>query len=369
MTIATNRTCVRLLAAALALLLATIAASAADARATASSRHAHAHAPRVDRHVARDASTAPMRLFAPTSVWNRPLASNAAVDPASPALVSALVAEVAAESTARIGPWISTASYSTPLYVVGPQQPTVTVALDDPTLPWRAGLQAAFQAVPIPPNARPAAGTDAHLTVYQPSTDRLWELWLARKSADGWHAAWGGAIEHVSTSRGVYDASSWPGAASNWGASASSLPVAAGMMTIEELRAGTIDHALAMAVPSARAGVYALPAQRTDGRNTDPLSLPEGARLRLDPKLDVRALHLPPMAEQMALAAQRYGIVVRDQTHHAIGFYSEDPTPTGVDPYGGAGGLFGGRYPSDLLARFPWRSLRVLKMDLRPASP
>ncbi|HMJ01562.1 MAG TPA: hypothetical protein VK506_01400, partial [Conexibacter sp.] len=114
-------------------------------------------------------------------------------------------------------------------------------------------------------------------------------------------------------------------------------------------------------------GVYSLPAQRTDGRNPDPTSLPEGARLRLDPALDVRALRLPRLTEQMALAAQRYGIVVRDESHHAIGFYAEDPTPTGTSPYYGVDGFYGGRFPSDLLARFPWRSLRVLRMDLRPA--
>jgi hypothetical protein len=307
------------------------------------------------------------RLFAPTSVWNRALPDDAPLDPSSPQLVAALAAEAARETSAVTGPWISTTSYSTPFYVVGPQQPTVKVALDDPTASWRVNLQAALGAVPIPPDALPARGTDAQLTVYQPATDRLWELWQARKLADGWHAAWGGAIEHVSSSPGHFELASWPGATPNWGATASSLPLMAGTMTIAELTAGTIQHALAMEVPYARGGVYAWPAQRTDGRNADPTSLPEGARLRLDPKLDVRALRLPPLTQQMALAAQRYGIVVRDQSTHAIGFYAEDPTPTGTNPYrpGQPGGLFNGRYPSELLARFPWRSLRVLRMDLR----
>jgi hypothetical protein len=327
---------------------------------------AHAKKPRVRGHAAELVP----RLFAPTSVWNRALASDAAIDPRSPQLVAALAAEAAREMRAGTGPWISTTSYSTPFYVVGPRQPTVRVALDDPTAHWRVGLQAALHAVPIPPGARPARGTDAQLTVYQPSTDRLWEFWKLRREADGWHAAWGGAIEHVSTSPGYYTATSWPGSAPHWGATASSLPLIAGTMTIAELSEGVIPHALAMEVPFARASVHTWPAQRTDGRNPDPLSLPEGARLRLDPSLDVRALKLPRLTEQMALAAQRYGIVARDQSTHAIGFYAEDPTPTGTNPYrpGVRGGFFGGRYPSDLLARFPWRSLRVLRMELRPGS-
>lgn len=327
---------------------------------------AHAKKPRVHGHAAELAP----RLFAPTSVWNRALPSDAAIDPRSAQLVAALAAEAAREARALTGPWISTTSYSTPFYVVGPQQPTVRVALDDPTAGWRVGLQAALHAVPIPPGAWPARGTDAQLTVYQPSTDRLWEFWKLRREVDGWHAAWGGAIEHVSTSPGYYTATSWPGSAPHWGATASSLPLIAGTMTIAELSEGVIPHALAMEVPFARASVHTWPAQRTDGRNPDPLSLPEGARLRLDPSLDVRALRLPRLTEQMALAAQRYGIVVRDQSTHAIGFYAEDPTPTGTNPYrpGVQGGFFGGRYPSDLLARFPWRSLRVLRMELRAGS-
>jgi hypothetical protein len=333
-------------------------------------RARHPHERALGHRSARSA-TAPIRLFAPTSIWNQSLPADAAIDPASATLVSALTAEVAREQVALTGPWINTSNYSTPIYVVGPSQPPVRVTLDDPTAAWRLSLQAAFQTVPIPANAVPAVGTDAQMTIYQPATNRMWEFWRARKSADGWHAAWGGAIDHVSQSPGYYNAASWIGSATNWGASASSLPLVGGTMTIADLQSGSIDHALAMQVPFARAGAYALPAQRTDGLGADASNLPEGAHLRLDPNLDVRALHLPHMTEMMALAAQRYGIVVRDQSHHAIGFYGEDPTPTGSDPYRGAAGFYGNKWPADMLKRFPWGSLRVLKMDLQqvPAPP
>jgi hypothetical protein len=315
------------------------------------------------RVVAKRASVAP-RLFAPTSVWNQPVAAGAPLDPQSPALVAALAAEAKREADKMTGPGIATTSYSTPIYVAGPTQPSVSVALDDPTAAWRVTLQGALQAVPIPANAQAAAGTDAQLTVYQPSTDRLWELFKARKLADGWHAAWGGAIDHVSQSPGYYTTGSWAGAGSWWGASATSLPLAAGTMTLADLRSGTIDHALAMEVPFARKGVYSWPAQRSDGLGADLTNLPEGAHLRLDPKLDVRALHLPPLTQAMALAAQRYGMIVRDQTGQGVGFYGEDPTPTGADPYHGKTGFFGGLWPFQLFAHFPWSSLQVLRMDL-----
>ena len=84
-----------------------------------------------------------------------------------------------------------------------------------------------------------------------------------------------------------------------------------------------------------RAGVFAWPAQRTDGTNVDPSSIPEGAQLRLDPKLDIPALHLPPITQMMALAAQRYGIVVTNRTNSVIGFYAEDPNENGTADYSG----------------------------------
>ena len=52
----------------------------------------------------------------------------------------------------------------------------------------------------------------------------------------------------------------------------------------------------------------------------------------------------------MAEAAQRYGIIVRDKTLHAIGFYAEDPSPLGTNPYTR---LFDGKSPSELLAELP----------------
>ena len=90
------------------------------------------------------------------------------------------------------------------------------------------------------------------------------------------------------------------------------------------------------------------------------MAIPEGTIFRLDPKLDLKSLHLPRLVEMMAEAAQRYGIIVRDKTLHAIGFYAEDPTPLGTNPYTR---LFDGKSPSELLASFPWKYLQVVKIE------
>ncbi|MGZ4178090.1 MAG: hypothetical protein ACXVUX_17910 [Solirubrobacteraceae bacterium] len=304
-------------------------------------------------------------LFAPTSFWNTRLPATTPVDPNSTALVQALAAEAQRETQARIGPWIATTNSSTPLYRVGRGQPGVRVQLDAGGTSGEASLQRAFAAVPIPRDARPAPGQDRHMTVWQPSTDRLWEFWQTRHAADGWHASWGGAIRHVSQSPGYYTASAWPGSRRNWGATATSLPVIGGTMTIDELERGSIQHALAVALPAPRSATFAWPAQRTDGTGGD-TALPEGARLRLDPQVDVHSLGLPRVAEMIALAAQRYGMVVRDQTHKGISLFAEDPGGQQPDPYDR---LFAHQTPLELLAKFPWDRLQVLRMHLCTTAP
>jgi hypothetical protein len=318
---------------------------------------------------ATEATTAPFRpcphfrFFAPTSFWNRPAPRDGAIDRRSSAAIAALDAEVASEQDDQSGPWINTDSYSVPVLRVPRRTPTVRVRLASPyAVP---ALRRAFAAVPLPAGARPAAGSDAHLVVWQPSRDRLWEFWRLRRRPGGWRASWGGAIAHVSSDRGAYDRSAWPGATPLWGASASSLSIAGGLITLQDLERGWINHALAISLPAVRAGVYALPARRTDGVDRDPAALPEGAHLRLRPGLDLNRLSLPPLTRMIAEAAQRYGFYVRDRAR-TVCFYAQAPLRAARDPYAGPSGYFEGQTPAALLAAFPWSDLRLLPMRLRP---
>jgi hypothetical protein len=298
-------------------------------------------------------------LFSADSVWN---SADVAQQPlGDQQLAQDLTQEAESELKQGIGPWIQTNTDSTPVYVVGPTQRCVTVHLGV-TQAYGTTLSKAFARVPLPADAHPAAGSDEHLTLIQPSTDSLWEFWEMHKQGDEWHAAWGGAMHDVSLNPGYYTTSSWPGAQTNWGASATSLPVVAGTMTVGELESGHINHALALTIPNARKDVFALPAERTDGTLSATDAIPEGTRFRLDPKLDIASLHLPPVVEMMAVAAQRYGIIVRDKSLHAIGFYAEDPSPLGANPYTR---LFDGKSPSELLQSFPWTHLQVVKSTVK----
>jgi hypothetical protein len=304
----------------------------------------------------------PFRFYASSSFWNRGFRYREPLDPNSGPIVKAFHALIDTELEEKDGPSINTTEYSVPIYRVPLSQPTVKVTLDAANAP---ALQAAWEEVPVPPKAKPAEGTDGRLVVWQPGTDRLWEFWRARHREDGWHAEWGGATRNVTTASGVPDPESWPGAQPWWGASGCSMGVVGGLITFEDLEAGVINHALQIAIPNVRAGVYAEPALRTDGRTEDPLALPEGAHLRLDPNLGLAALDLPPFTLMLARAARRYGIFVINGSQD-VSFQAQDPTPTGTNPYRGEDGYFEGSYARKLLSRFPWGHLQLMKMDLHP---
>jgi hypothetical protein len=306
---------------------------------------------------------APFRFFSRSSVWNRPVPAKARLDPNSAAIIGALNAEIAAGKACGCRPKVNieTTKYSVPVYTVGASQPDVPVALPSDAAP---ALRAAFRAVPLPPDATPAAGTDRFLVLWQPSRNRLWEFWRLNEPGGERSATYGGAMQRVSSNIGVYGPGAWPGATTHWGASSCSMTMVGGLVTLEDLARGKIEHALMISVANPRAGVYSLPARRTDGTSPSPTALPEGAHLRLDPTLRIATLRLPRLTRMLAEAAQRYGIFVCLRGAN-IGFYAQDPTPTGTNPYVGPTGYFEGQKPEQLMGTFPWSRLQLLKMQLR----
>jgi hypothetical protein len=285
------------------------------------------------------------KWFSATSVWRAPLPEQTPVANDSATLVASLGNQVFNGGT----PWINSSSYSTPIYTVPLGQPDVSVTLTEPNLT----LQQALDRVPLPAGAQPAAGTDMHLVVWQPSTDTMWEFWkLQRSSTGGWTAGWGGVINDLSANPGYYT-----GADALWGATATSLPLLGGLITIDDLERGQIDHALAMAVPDTAYEAYIWPAERTDGIDTAAGAIPEGTRFRIPAGVDLHSLNLPPVTLELAEAAQRYGIIVRD-TAANVAFYAEDPTPTGSNPYAGFWGA--SKWPSTIMKAFPWSLLQVV---------
>lgn len=303
--------------------------------------------------------------FAPDSVWNLPLRSDAPLNPNSTAYVSALQTSVSTN-----GAWVNSYGCGVPEYWADPNTPTASVTLNHPSYE-DPGLIRAWSAVPIPASAAPANCSDADFAVLQQQSNgaiKEWEFWKASKSASGtWAAEWGGVINNVLTDRGVASSLQWTDptgptwasrqSSTDWNVTASSVSMIAGAITDSDLASRQIDHALAIAVPEAAAGNWMWPAERTDGASTAPYALPEGAHLRLNPSLNIASLHLSPLVAILAQAAQTYGIVVRDQTYSSNAFVAEQPPAGQTSP---VYGLLGGLSLSKALAAFPWSQLQLL---------
>ena len=300
--------------------------------------------------------TEPLRLFSAASIFNEQL-------PASPPLASnsaAVVSDFMQQVTKYQGHVvINTTEWSTPVYVVPAGAPAVAMIGKSSICPRPegvfAGFQAQIEAVPLPANAVPAAGTDKEIVVWQPSTGHLWELWRVLAESGHWTACWGGEIANAATSDGIFPAP--------FGAGASGLSLLGGQIHLEDLERGSINHALEILMPDTAAGTFLAPANRTDGASNASDAIPEGTRLRLSPTLNLSSLHLSAAGLEIATAIQRYGIIVGD-TAGSVALSAQDPTPLiregSANPYAK---LLPNPY--DTLDAIPWNKLEVVSSTYR----
>jgi CubicO group peptidase (beta-lactamase class C family) len=298
--------------------------------------------------------------FKPDSFWYTPIAKNVALHPNSKALVAAFIRQKALGNKGKdniVG--INTESFASPVYVADANTPKIKVHVDRcPEMNGADfdGLQKQFNAVPMPAAAQPACGDDSEMTIYQRSSDTLWEFWRARKTANGeWHACWGGKMTGVSNWSGI-----WP---QRFGATATGLPFAGGQITPEELRASEIKHVMGIALVQADKR-YCWPAHWSDGKGCDcEPCIPEGARFRLDPDVCVDQLNMHPVGKMIAKAAQKYGFVVWDVAG-TTSLRAKNPksyTQIGLqDPYKQ---LLQGDEQYTALNGFPWDKLQFLPFE------
>jgi hypothetical protein len=109
--------------------------------------------------------------FANTFV-NTPLAPNAPLDPNSAAIVAELVHNTPS------GWVVNVSNYAVPIYVVDETVPTVQIR--GPASHFLVPVEWQLSAVPLPGSFEPAEGSDKSAIIYRPSTNELWELWLAQ---------------------------------------------------------------------------------------------------------------------------------------------------------------------------------------------
>jgi hypothetical protein len=202
--------------------------------------------------------------------------------------------------------------------------------------------------VPIPDGARPHSGSDGAMVVVDPAGATVYEFWQARPGESGWSASFG-AINDLW-------GSGWGGSSTGSGASR-----LGGVIRLAEIDRGEIPHALALQTSNACPDAFRAPAVKTDGNSRRGDCIPEGARVQLDPTLDLSTLGLPPGQLAVAAAMQRYGGYIVDIGGAPLSVSFElAPDAAGDSPgsvYTRAGFL--GDY--DHLAGVPWERLRVLR--------
>lgn len=306
----------------------------------------------------RALGTAPVP-FGPTSAF-RTRVDRAPLDPNSAAIVAHLNRQV-------VNNWNGVAAfnayyYNASFYRVPAGQPRIDVGYHNcqKKKSFPRGLHdgsSHFKSVPVPPHAVPAKASDSSMTIYDPATDQLWEFWKMRKNAKSgrWEACWGGRIDNVSKSEGIFERP--------YGAIATGMAMAGGMISVDEVRRGRIDHTMYLAViHSQRYPRVSWPANRGDGNSSSPNAVKQGQRLRLDPNLDLSKYKLSPVGLMVAKAAQTYGFVVSD-TSGAVAVITEsgqrEQAITGVDPWKKI--LNQSSY--DVLRNFPWDKLQAIAVD------
>jgi hypothetical protein len=274
------------------------------------------------------------RPFRDSSAFNRPIPSSPVIDPRSRSIVSYLSSGTS-PAVANIG------AYGVPVFDASASTPRATVTC------WEDWGTCALErtSVPIPTRARPSSGSDGAMVVIDWSARKVYEFYRARRvSPTQWTTAWGGVV--------AFDGAGTPGQAVGSGISR-----LAGVVRGFEMLDHAIPHALVFSTDNACRSGPRYPASKSDGHSTRDDCIPEGARIQLDPAIDVNRIPGITRAERtIARALQRYGAYAIDNGGAKMAFIFEVPEG-GTNPYCEVG--LCRDYQS--LSHIPWSRLRVLR--------
>jgi hypothetical protein len=214
--------------------------------------------------------------------FNRDI-SRAPVDPRSDAYVRSI------GLSARLHPDFASRNYGIPFRIVSRTQKRIPIRFTD------YGDESEKGPYPIPLTAPVEGGSDRHVLVLQQGTCRLYELFGARRSGNGWSAS-NGAVFNLRT--GAPRPKGWTSA------DAAGLPILPGLA-----RLGTITHALRVTVPRTQKA-YVSPARHFASSDTDPDLPPMGLRLRL--RASYALGRFRGQSRVILRALKRYGMIVAD---------------------------------------------------------
>ena len=256
--------------------------------------------------------------FDASSPWNTPLGTGAQY--ATPTCDT----QVRAEASNTLLPWINAERFGVPVFTASSTDPEKPVHKSDrPDLPIPNGPEVGRMR--IPSGAAPDPGSDRTLVVQQPSTPTVRnpsdETWLTYNNL-----TWVNVGHYVRVDlRG-----------SGWGSGirAARASIMGGLIRTWELQAGSIKHALAMALtPQRMDRRWVAPASNIDNWNAEYAGpIPMGQLLALPPEVSIDSLGLrSPAGRTIAQALKTYGAYVVDTGGAAV-LYTEPTARTLVEP-------------------------------------
>lgn len=227
-------------------------------------------------------------VFPASSPWNEDV-SKLPVDARSAQYVRSI------GLAARLHPDFASRTYGIPFKVVARTQKRVPIHFTDYADESDRGPY------PVPLTAPVEGGSDRHVIVLQRGTCRLFELYGAQRTQNGWSAASGA----------TYDLRSNRLRPKGWtSADAAGLPIFPGLARADEVVGrGKITHALRVTVPRTQKGFIA-PARHYASSDSDPSLPPMGLRLRLKSEFSLRGFKGQALVVLNAL--KKYGLIVAD---------------------------------------------------------
>ena len=227
-------------------------------------------------------------VFPADNPWNREV-SGLPVDPRSDDYIRSIGADGFLHPDFGGG-----GQYGIPFEVVPPGQPKVPITFT------AYGDESDPGPYPIPPDARVEGGSDRHVLVVAQGECKLYEMFVAQRSGEGWSA----------DSGAVFDLRSNAVRPKGWtSADAAGLPILPGLARYDEVAAGAISHALRFTVQRTQRG-FIFPARHFASPSDDPSLPPMGLRLRLKASYDVSRFR--GQSRVILEGLKRYGMIVAD---------------------------------------------------------
>jgi hypothetical protein len=193
-----------------------------------------------------------------------------------------------------------------PFTIVCKDQPLVSITFRGNSYDGNYGSESDPGPYPIPLNA-PIEGNgvrDSHVIAVNIDDNKLYELYNASTTANGWEASSGAIFD---LSKEEYRPDGWTSA------DAAGLPIFPCLVRYDEVASGVIDHAIRFTISRSKLYPgYVHPARhRVNGTNTNiNAPTPLGMRLRLKADFDVSGFS--PTNKVILNAMKKYGIILAD---------------------------------------------------------